>query len=165
MASSSSWTRATWPAESSPWALASWTARRLPPGWNTRAVVSPCTCVTPRGTAGGTASSARRPLSQGGLLSPSTRLRCLRPLLLTSFPRRTLVTTKTTYRTFFSLSAEPYHKEVPDDALHLPLSTTLVLEQVLPPVRECQHGAMYGDPGAGKNCFLRAAHPALPHAT
>lgn len=72
------------------------------------------------------------------------------------------MTNKTTYRTFFSLSADPYHKEVADDALHLPLSTSRVLDQLLCALHQRQHVAIYGEPGAGKTCLLRAARKALP---
>jgi general secretion pathway protein A len=71
------------------------------------------------------------------------------------------VTTKTTYQTFFSLSAEPYQKAVSDEALHLSLSTSLLLEQVTAALRERQHAAIYGESGAGKTCLLRAVRHAL----
>lgn len=72
------------------------------------------------------------------------------------------MTTKTSYRTFFNLSADPYIKEVADDNLHLPPSTDLLKEQVVAAVHARQNVAICGESGAGKTCLLRATRHALP---
>jgi general secretion pathway protein A len=72
------------------------------------------------------------------------------------------MTTTTTYQTFFSLSAPPFPKGIADGELHLSSSSALLLEQMTAALRDRQQVVLYGEPGAGKTCLLRALRHSLP---
>ena len=70
--------------------------------------------------------------------------------------------TTTTYQTFFSLSAPPFQKGVSDGELYRPPTSVLLQEQIIAAIRQRQQIVLYGEPGAGKTCLLRAVRHELP---
>ena len=73
-----------------------------------------------------------------------------------------MTTTTTTYQTYFSLSGPPFHKEVSDGELHVPSTTSLLVEQIIAALHQRQQIALCGEPGAGKTCLLRVLRHRLP---
>jgi type II secretory pathway predicted ATPase ExeA len=68
----------------------------------------------------------------------------------------------TTYQTFFSLSAPPFQKGVCEGELYRPSNSLLLQAQLIAAIRQHQQIALYGEPGAGKTCLLRAVRHELP---
>src|SRR5262249_47888040 len=77
-----------------------------------------------------------------------------------STPWRSPMTT--TVLTHFSLSAQPFFKELPDADLWLPPSKAQLVELLAAALSERQQVLLFGEPGAGKTCVLRALKGRLP---
>lgn len=65
---------------------------------------------------------------------------------------------------FFTLSQEPFSKEVQDGDLWLPPSKAEIVNEVCEAVQERAQVLLVGEPGAGKTCVLRAVRHRLPQA-
>lgn len=61
----------------------------------------------------------------------------------------------------FSLSAEPFSKEIDDTDLWLPPSKQGVLDELVDAIHARKSVLLTGEPGVGKTCLLRAARNAL----
>ena len=70
--------------------------------------------------------------------------------------------TTMTYQTFFSLSAPPFDKELGDGDLWLSPPKVQLVDQLVVAVTARQQAMLYGEPGAGKTCILRAVRHRLP---
>jgi type II secretory pathway predicted ATPase ExeA len=64
--------------------------------------------------------------------------------------------------TFFSLSHDPFSKEVPDTDLWLPPSKQGQVEELVDTLQARQSALLVGEPGVGKTCVLRALRQHLP---
>jgi general secretion pathway protein A len=61
----------------------------------------------------------------------------------------------------FTMSAEPFSKEVEDGDLWMPPSKQATLDELLDAVHARRSALLSGEPGAGKTCLLRALRHAL----
>src|SRR5437763_4396849 len=68
------------------------------------------------------------------------------------------------YLTHFGLNAAPFTKEIPDDELWLPSSKAAIVDELVEAVGARESLALYGEPGVGKTCVLRAVRHCLPQA-
>jgi type II secretory pathway predicted ATPase ExeA len=67
------------------------------------------------------------------------------------------------YPVTFTMSAEPFDKEVEDGDLWMPPSKQSVLDELLDAVHARKSALLTGEPGAGKTCLLRGLRHALGH--
>jgi len=72
------------------------------------------------------------------------------------------MTTTTTYLTHFSLSAPPFEKELSDAQLWLPSHKSQLVDQLTQALFQHHQVLLYGEPGSGKTCVLRALRHKLP---
>lgn len=68
----------------------------------------------------------------------------------------------TAHLDFFSLSIEPFSKEVDDKDLWLPPSKKGLVDELVDAVEARESVVVTGEPGVGKTCVLRALRHALP---
>ena len=64
----------------------------------------------------------------------------------------------------FGLTESPFDKQIPDEKLWLPSSRKALVAELVDAVRERHHILLYGEPGVGKTCTLRALRHRLPDA-
>jgi general secretion pathway protein A len=69
-----------------------------------------------------------------------------------------------TYLTAFGLREHPFSKEIPDGDLWLPPSKQGVVDELLEALDERASVVLYGEPGVGKTCVLRALRHHIPTA-
>lgn len=62
----------------------------------------------------------------------------------------------------FTLSAEPFAKDIADQDLWLPPSKRALLEELVDAIEAKESVVLTGEPGAGKTCLLRALRHATP---
>lgn len=62
----------------------------------------------------------------------------------------------------FGLTSGPFTKEIGDNELWLPTSKRGVVDEILEALQSRESVALFGDPGVGKNCLLRAVRHSLP---
>lgn len=68
----------------------------------------------------------------------------------------------TTILSHFNLAAPPFDKELPDSDLWLPGSKALLVDQLAAALTQRQQILLFGEPGSGKTCVLRALRHRLP---
>jgi general secretion pathway protein A len=68
------------------------------------------------------------------------------------------------YHRFFQLTDAGFSKEVADKDLWLPPSKQAVVDEIVEAVQERSQVLLYGEPGVGKTCVLRAVRHCLPQA-
>ena len=68
------------------------------------------------------------------------------------------------YLRFFQLTEAGFSKEVTDKDLWLPPSKQDVVDEICEAVQEHSQVLLYGEPGVGKTCVLRAVRHCLPQA-
>jgi len=68
----------------------------------------------------------------------------------------------TAHLDFFSLSIEPFSKEVDDKDLWLPPSKKSLVDDLVESIEARESVVLTGEPGVGKTCVLRALRHALP---
>src|SRR5829696_3360441 len=68
------------------------------------------------------------------------------------------------YLRFFQLTEAAFSKEVADKDLWLPPSKQELVDAICEAVRERSQVLLYGEPGVGKTCVLRAVRHCLPQA-
>jgi type II secretory pathway predicted ATPase ExeA len=68
------------------------------------------------------------------------------------------------YVRFFQLTGAGFPKEVADKDLWLPPSKQDVVDEICEAVQEHSQVLLYGEPGVGKTCVLRAVRHCLPQA-
>ena len=68
----------------------------------------------------------------------------------------------TAHLDFFSLSVEPFSKEVDDKDLWLPPSKRSLVDDLVESIEARESVVLTGEPGVGKTCVLRALRHALP---
>ena len=68
----------------------------------------------------------------------------------------------TAHLDFFSLSVEPFSKEVDDKDLWLPPSKKSLVDDLVETIEARESVVLTGEPGVGKTCVLRALRHALP---
>jgi general secretion pathway protein A len=61
----------------------------------------------------------------------------------------------------FTLDGAPFTKEIGDTELWLPASKKDIVDEIIEAIRSRESLLLFGDPGAGKNCLLRAVRHAL----
>jgi general secretion pathway protein A len=68
------------------------------------------------------------------------------------------------YLASFGLEQPPFDKDIPDGELYLPPSKQSIVESIREALSERTSVLIYGEPGVGKTCLLRAVRHHLPQA-